>query len=154
MSSVHRVIGVARPLGDVVFVHGLNGDPYTTWASSPKDLEGWFSWLPDERQDLNVWTLEYDASPSQWFGHAMPLADRAVNVLAELDAWGIGQRPICFIAHSLGGLLVKEVLRTSSATALTQHRPRETQAVHKNWRRLFRSALVQDFDPLFDRLTR
>lgn len=41
----------------------------------------------------------------------MPLADRATNVLAVLEAAGVGERPVVFVVHSLGGLLVKQILR-------------------------------------------
>jgi hypothetical protein len=99
-------------VGDVIFVHGMGGDPFSTWA--PTEEGGhWGKWLAQRRKDLRIWTLGYPASPSFWTGNAMPLQDRAVSVLALLKADGIGKQPICFITHSLGGLLVKQLLQVA-----------------------------------------
>ncbi len=102
------------PTGDVIFVHGMAGGPYETWNVSEGNQNiHWAKWLAEVRPDLNFWTLAYPASPSQWKGTALPLQYRATNILALLKTRGIGKRPVCFIAHSLGGLLVKQMLHTS-----------------------------------------
>ena len=94
---------------DVVFIHGLDGDAIKTW--SRKETESsWPSWLAEEFADVAVWAVGYDAWSSGWRGQAMPMQDRAVNLMAALQNHGIGERPLCFVTHSMGGLLAKEIL--------------------------------------------
>ncbi len=94
---------------DVVFVHGLDGDAHRSW-SSKRYGSFWPAWLAEDVDGLSVWSLGYDAASSRWLGHAMPIQDRAINLLAQLESHGIGQRPLCFVTHSMGGLVVKEML--------------------------------------------
>ena len=72
---------------------------------------------------MGVWSLEYEAASLRWKGHAMPLADRAVNVIDVLLNRGVGVRPTIFITHSLGGLLVKQILFASRTSGLRQLAP-------------------------------
>lgn len=109
---------------DVIFIHGLCGDAAATWCHGNDESTSWPHWLGKEFPAVGVWSLGYAASPTKitrvlgWFskrwrdaGHSMALPDRASQVLDLLMQRGIGQRPILFICHSLGGLLAKQVLR-------------------------------------------
>jgi hypothetical protein len=71
----------------------------------------WPKWLAMEFPQVGVWSLGYDVAATAWKGHSMPLADRATNTLDCFDLDDIGQRPVMFICHSLGGLLIKQILR-------------------------------------------
>jgi tetratricopeptide (TPR) repeat protein/pimeloyl-ACP methyl ester carboxylesterase len=112
---------------DVVFVHGLGGDAHGTWRNGVDDSTSWPHWLGEEFPEIGVWSLDYAASPTKWArikrvfgfgsrdsGHSMALPDRALQVLDLFIQKDLGQRPIMFICHSLGGLLVKMLIRKSS----------------------------------------
>lgn len=101
-------------VADLVFVHGLDGDARTTWH--PKDQADvfWPAWLGEDFPSLGVWSLGYQVAAWAWKGHSMPLVDRATNTLDLLELDEIGRRPLAFICHSLGGLLIKQVLRLAS----------------------------------------
>jgi len=110
-----KIVGCenAGRLADVIFVHGLDGDARTTWHPQEQPAHFWPAWLGDDCPQLGVWSLGYAVSASAWKGHSMPLYDRADNTLDLLDLDGIGQRPLAFVCHSLGGLLIKQALRNA-----------------------------------------
>jgi len=104
--------------GDVIFLHGLNGDARKTWtASKEKEEVFWPFWLAEDVPGIAVRALSYDAAPSAWTGNSMDLNDRAVNLLWLLKTHKMGDRPLCFIAHSMGGLIVKSMLRAAETSA-------------------------------------
>ena len=118
---------------DVVFVHGLGGDPVHTWRHGEDESTSWPHWLEEEYGErIGVWSFGYPASKStaprfvnpikkalgfkidKDIGFSMPLQRRAGNALYKLVNKDIGKRPCLFIAHSLGGLLVKTILREAN----------------------------------------
>jgi tetratricopeptide (TPR) repeat protein len=112
MSRIVKVAGwPGKPRASVIFVHGLGGDAYGTWRRAPDDNSFWPLWLAEDIAGLSVYTLAYEAPASNWLGTAMPLQDRAVNVLEILlGTPGLPDGPLIFICHSLGGLIVKQIL--------------------------------------------
>jgi len=106
----------SQPRGDIVFVHGLAGHPWGTWHPKSKkdnqDLDFWPFWLGEELQ-ANVWTFGYDAPRFGYFGQGMPRFDLASNLLKYLEVNDIGDCPLIFITHSMGGLVVKDLIRTA-----------------------------------------
>ncbi|KAF8465963.1 hypothetical protein BDZ91DRAFT_794532 [Kalaharituber pfeilii] len=113
-----------RPVFDIVAVHGLNGDAYRTWTwKAIKKNESDILWLrdllPNEIQDARIFTYGYDSMPAAVAGSASTkfIHQHAETFLQDLHAHRKGEevyRPIIFIAHSLGGILVKQALINSS----------------------------------------
>ena len=97
--------------GDIVFVHGLGGRSHSTWMTEGEPASFWPMWLQSDTPNAGVWTLGYAADASKWQSESMPLADRGNTVLEQLYSEGLGDRPIVFIAHSMGGVVVKQLLR-------------------------------------------
>ena len=115
MEGLHRISGCDNPdrVADVVFVHGLDGDAVKTWQVKDQPDTFWPRWLGEDFPNVGIWSLGYAVSASEWKGHAMPLYDRANSTLNLLELDDLGQRPLAFVCHSLGGLLVKQMLRNA-----------------------------------------
>jgi WD40 repeat protein len=104
---------------DIVFVHGLGGHCYRTWSRQEDPSVFWpGSWLPFEPHidTARILTFGYN---SKWRGaqkNISTITDFAKNLLFEMrfakDANGndvdLGHRPIIFIVHIMGGLVVKK----------------------------------------------
>ncbi len=101
--------------GNVVFVHGLGGHPYDTWRRTESDGTFWPLWLAEEVKGISVFTLGYISPPTNWLGTALPLLDEAGHCLRILlNADDLREGPITFVCHSLGGLIVKKILRAAN----------------------------------------
>ncbi|HEX8192308.1 MAG TPA: hypothetical protein VF552_05360 [Allosphingosinicella sp.] len=92
--------------------HGLNGHHETTWTCPGEQGEFWPKWLLDDAPGVRITSVEYDASPSKWLSHAMPIADRAANIANLLVASGTYlNAPLALVGHSLGGNIIKALIR-------------------------------------------
>jgi tetratricopeptide (TPR) repeat protein/pimeloyl-ACP methyl ester carboxylesterase len=104
---------------NVVFFHGLGGDSKSTWQATKDEASLWLPWLAQDIEGLSVYSVGYEAPVSGWHGSAMELTDRAANVLnlllVEPDL-GAGQ--LILAGHSLGGLVIKQVLRKAADEAV------------------------------------
>ncbi len=102
-----------------IFIHGLGGDPYGTWQSFRESEEYLLKWLAEDIDGLAVWTVGYKAAVSWWNGSAMHLTDRATNVLERiLLEPKLKTGEIILIGHSLGGLVIKQLLRIAEGMPL------------------------------------
>ncbi|XP_052623847.1 uncharacterized protein LOC128129256 [Lactuca sativa] len=126
--------GLESPSLDVIFVHGLRGGPYKTWrlsedkSSSKSGLvekideeagkHGTFSpgeWLSTDFPHARLFSLKYKTNLTQWSGSSLPLQEVSSMLLEKLIAARIGDRPVVFVTHSMGGLVVKQMLHQASA---------------------------------------
>jgi tetratricopeptide (TPR) repeat protein/pimeloyl-ACP methyl ester carboxylesterase len=115
---IHVGSGHGELRANVIFLHGLGGDPDGTWRSGPDDQSFWPQWLIDDAEGLKVYSVGYESPVSRWTGTAMHLTERADNVLARILAEpDLRTRPLILIGHSLGGLVIKQLLRTAESKA-------------------------------------
>jgi hypothetical protein len=132
---------------DIVFIHGLTGGRDSTWTAKGAE-EPWPKLLPrDENDDeddedekgsgyplgtARIMSWGYDADIVKLAGAAGQnrVMDHARNLLGALEDVREGpaaNRPLIFVAHSLGGLVVKAVSRYLDTPFLLAH----------SWQRLF-----------------
>ncbi|KAI1174481.1 hypothetical protein F4777DRAFT_553758 [Nemania sp. FL0916] len=118
---------------DIVAVHGLNGHREKTWTTA--DGVNWLrDLLPKDLRGIRVLTWGYDANTHDAKRVSCQyLYDHALELVADLTrkrtlTQSIN-RPIIFIAHSLGGIVVKSALihsDTARQGALFEHRSIKT----------------------------
>jgi len=123
---------------DVVFVHGLLGGVFYTWRqqdrNSSRDMDDnqvseedysycWpRDWLQEDSGHVRVIGCDFDSYLSQWGGSCprqsfkQSLEERSEDMLAALQAAGVGQRPVVFVGHSMGGLIIKKMLVTAQGS--------------------------------------
>ncbi|KAG9055139.1 hypothetical protein FS842_003036 [Serendipita sp. 407] len=101
------------PIVDIVAIHGLDGHREDSWKADDgtmwlKDL------LPDDIPNARILTYGYDADTRSFsrtstqtiFRHAEAFAEDLSRLRRATDP----KRPIIFLAHSLGGIILKKAL--------------------------------------------
>ncbi|XP_019536327.3 protein SERAC1 isoform X2 [Aedes albopictus] len=81
-------------------------------------------WLPKDFPNIRVIGLNYESSLSQWSASGCPcekydgkLEKRAAEFLRKLARSNIGQdRPVVWVGHSMGGLLIKSIMNQAAAS--------------------------------------
>ena len=117
-SSLHRLTKVYC---SIVAVHGLDGHRERTWTfeSGSHNVLWLRDLLPAEIPNARIWTWGYD-SRTHSRSHQdhltiKTLYDHGRQLVIDLDierrASNSHQRPIIFVAHSLGGIVVKSMSR-------------------------------------------
>ncbi|KEZ46772.1 hypothetical protein SAPIO_CDS0062 [Scedosporium apiospermum] len=111
-----------RPI-DIIAVHGLNGDSMNTWTHFPGRGKPSTMWLrdllPEKLPSSRVMTFQYDASvvgntsAHGVRGNASKLLQLLRDKREDNDDEG---RPIVFVGHSLGGIIIKQALKLASSS--------------------------------------
>ncbi|CAD5186419.1 unnamed protein product [Musa acuminata subsp. malaccensis] len=141
MGNSERSPKSACPSFDVVFIHGLRGGPFKSWRiadnkSSTTSKAGlvenidqeagklgtcWPSeWLSTDLPDARLFSVKYKTNLTQWSGASLPLQEVSSMLLRKLTRAGIGDRPVVFVTHSMGGLVVKQMLYQAKNSNLTE----------------------------------
>ncbi|PTB69295.1 hypothetical protein BBK36DRAFT_1110520, partial [Trichoderma citrinoviride] len=130
---------------DIVFVHGLHGHPYKTWTYHPRTLKGLkapaaksvaastLSQRNDEQVASVFWPIDliskdcpnsrillfgYDSKITKYKRGAInwnSILSHSKDLLFDLVRERRSNRPLVFVAHSLGGVVVKQMLAESSS---------------------------------------
>jgi len=113
----------SKELIDIVAVHGLGGHCVDSWTyrDTPKASVFWLQdLLPEKMPNARIMTFQYDAkvvgntSVSSVSDNARQLAELLRDKRDPLD--GVDpNRPIVFIGHSLGGIVIKQALQVANA---------------------------------------
>ncbi|XP_005065973.2 protein SERAC1 isoform X2 [Mesocricetus auratus] len=131
---LHPQCRTSQPIkADVLFIHGLMGAAFKTWRqhdservlteSAEVDENRYTTcwpktWLAKDCPALRIISVEYDTSLSDWRARCpmerKSIAFRSNELLSKLRAAGVGDRPVIWISHSMGGLLVKKMLLEAS----------------------------------------
>ncbi|KAF5862715.1 hypothetical protein ETB97_011257 [Aspergillus alliaceus] len=107
---------------DIVAVHGLDENGTTAWTHPGTQCFWLRDLLPSDISDARVLTFSYKADATSFFGSAS--ADRILHnsqtLLEELNAEreleDCTERPIIFLCHGLGGIIVKKALAISATS--------------------------------------
>ncbi|KFY39182.1 hypothetical protein V495_06100 [Pseudogymnoascus sp. VKM F-4514 (FW-929)] len=98
---------------DIVFVHGLTGNRETTWTHRATRVF-WPELLAQDINTARIMTFGYDADVVKIFGMAgrNNLRNHGTSLASDVSDRrnGCRERPIIFIAHSLGGLVCEQAL--------------------------------------------
>ncbi|KAK4225626.1 Alpha/Beta hydrolase protein [Podospora fimiseda] len=118
---------------DIVFVHGVNGDKVDTWTW--KDGNPHMFWpqklLPDTLPKARILSFGYNAKFAKFFPETndTPLApeltidhytNQLLHALRVVREGEEKERPIIFVAHSMGGLVVANALSGKVAEDVQQ----------------------------------
>jgi len=134
---------VTEPFIEFIFVHGLGGGSRKTWSKSSNQYHYWpKEWLSQDPEFgcVRIWSFGYKADWNERKENVLEIHDFALALLGEIEnapdirrsrvsrasecCFGLPyflQTKIVFVAHSMGGLVIKQVCHASIATYAYSH---------------------------------
>ncbi|KAK2736911.1 hypothetical protein FQN57_000514 [Myotisia sp. PD_48] len=106
---------------DIVAVHGFNEDSVAAWRDTQSKTLWLKDLLPQIIPQVRGLTFGYEASPSSFHGQNFgeKIQSHATTLVADLEAnqdlEDCIQRPIIFVCHGAGGIIVKKALAHSAS---------------------------------------
>src|SRR5262245_1786139 len=118
---VGRTVPERDALANIVFVHGIGSSCNTAWSTAQSTESGGScpDWLSQDletstKAPVNVWLANYPAEIFRFIflspGREDSVTQRGRMLLDKIRAEELARRPVVFIAHSLGGIIVKQML--------------------------------------------
>ncbi|KAK4185664.1 hypothetical protein QBC35DRAFT_476145 [Podospora australis] len=120
--TVYEPLSGTQIVADVFAIHGLGSNHESAWRHKGNETHPDVHWLVDilpkmkGYENTRITLLNHQ---TRWDSHApqLHLKDYAEEMLSDIVRINQGKRPIIFIAHSFGGLLLKHVLITAKSDA-------------------------------------
>ena len=98
---------------DVIAIHGLNHSWQTTWGNQPQSSRSWLQdFLPKDIPNAQIWTCGFDV---RTYLHHDQIKSRVQSLLCTVEKQRENSgRPVIFIAHSLGGVILQDALQRAN----------------------------------------
>ncbi|CAM6111484.1 unnamed protein product [Calypogeia fissa] len=117
---------VERPSVEIVFFQGLQFDgsdiPFlTTWLTEDGQ-ESWLPWIVEYFPEARILLISYDQESTDMYITSENLVKNLIDDRAQVGRDGC---PIVLVGHSLGGLVIKEVLLSAYSTLNLDSSPDE-----------------------------
>lgn len=127
MSTIHHMAGKLSADKHVILIHGIDGNYKKTWIKKDNkvhfwpewlkeddNLQFWPRWLTEDNENICIWSVEYEAKTLYIRNDSMAFKNRAENILENIFSISeIANKEIMLIGHSMGGLIIKQMIRLS-----------------------------------------